>query len=88
MASARFLVGGLVQGVFFRASTQARARELGLSGYAKNLADGRVEVVASGSSDALAQLEDWLHQGPPAARVDTFERETLAEQPHVGFSTH
>ncbi|GAA0722811.1 acylphosphatase [Dokdonella soli] len=85
MASARFLVSGLVQGVFFRASTQARARELGLSGHARNLRDGRVEVIASGSHEALAELEAWLHDGPPAACVDTVEREELPPQDHRGF---
>jgi len=87
MASARFLVRGVVQGVFFRASAQARARELGLRSYAMNLADGRVEVVASGSDDALEQLAAWLRYGPPAARVDGVEREALPEQTHAGFST-
>ena len=87
MASARFLVHGVVQGVFFRASTQARARELGLHGHAMNLADGRVEVVASGSEDALDQFAEWLRHGPPAARVDGVEREALPDQGHVGFST-
>ena len=87
MASARFLVSGLVQGVFFRASTRTRAQELGLHGYAMNLADGRVEVVASGSDDALGQLAAWLRHGPPSARVDGVEREAIAEQAHTGFST-
>jgi acylphosphatase len=87
MASARFLVSGLVQGVFFRASTRTRAQELGLHGYAMNLADGRVEVVASGSDDALDQLAAWLRHGPPSARVDGVEREAIAEQAHTGFST-
>jgi acylphosphatase len=85
MASTRFLVEGLVQGVFFRASTQARARELGVSGYAKNLPDGRVEVVASGSLEALAELGRWLHEGPPAARVDTVAREDVTAQDHTDF---
>lgn len=70
MSGARFLIGGKVQGVFFRASTREEALRLGLSGYARNLADGRVEVVASGRSEALHELERWLWQGPPAARVD------------------
>lgn len=86
MASVRFLVSGLVQGVSFRASTQARAQQLGLRGYAKNLADGRVEVVASGDAQALARLEAWLRQGPPAAEVESVLREELAEQRHDGFS--
>ncbi|MBO9663349.1 acylphosphatase [Dokdonella sp.] len=86
MATARFLVSGLVQGVCFRASTQARARQLDLTGYARNLADGRVEVVASGDAQALARLEAWLHQGPPAAEVESVMREDHAEQHHDDFA--
>lgn len=86
MATVWFLVSGLVQGVYFRASTQARARQLDLTGYARNLADGRVEVVASGDAQALARLEAWLQQGPPAAAVDSVVREDLAEQHHDGFA--
>lgn len=85
MACARFLVGGKVQGVFFRASTRERARRLGLTGYAKNLADGRVEVVAAGSDGALDELEGWLHHGPPSARVDSVQRQPLSERAFVGF---
>lgn len=85
MPTARFLVCGLVQGVWYRASTQARAQQLGLTGYARNLADGRVEVVANGERRALARLETWLHQGPPAAEVESVAREDLAEQHHDGF---
>ena len=87
MAGARFLVSGRVQGVHFRASTRERARALGLAGYAKNLADGRVEVVAVGEAAALAGLERWLHEGPPAARVDAVVREDVDAQPHDGFAT-
>ena len=76
-----------MQGVFFRASTERRASELGLVGHALNLADGRVEVVASGAPEALAALQAWLHTGPPSARVDTVEREELAVQDHIGFTT-
>jgi acylphosphatase len=60
---------GRVQGVFFRASTRARARELGVTGYAKNLPDGRVEVVACGEPHAVGQLCEWLWIGPPGAEV-------------------
>ncbi len=74
MASARFLVSGRVQGVFFRASTREQALKLGLRGYAKNLPDGRVEVLAEGSATALDALERWLHVGPPMARVESVER--------------
>ena len=62
-------VSGRVQGVFFRASTRQRARELGVTGYARNLPDGRVEVLACGSADAVEALCRWLWQGPPSARV-------------------
>lgn len=65
----RCLVSGRVQGVWYRASTQQQARRLGVNGYAKNLPDGRVEVVAFGSEGALAELQAWLWQGPPAAQV-------------------
>ncbi|MEO5625722.1 MAG: acylphosphatase [Dokdonella sp.] len=87
MASARFHISGMVQGVFFRASTERRARELGLTGLARNLSDGRVEVVASGTPQALANLQAWLQQGPPAARVDEVERTELPAQDHVDFTT-
>ncbi|MGY6553470.1 MAG: acylphosphatase [Wenzhouxiangella sp.] len=67
-------VSGRVQRVFFRESTRREAVGLGLAGYAVNLADGRVEVAAQGRSEALDQLEAWLHQGPQMARVDGVER--------------
>ena len=68
-AARRFFVSGIIQGVFFRASTAQQASRLGLRGWARNLADGRVEVLAAGSALALATLEAWLHQGPPTAQV-------------------
>lgn len=77
MAATRFVISGRVQGVFYRASTRARAAELGLTGYAKNLPDGRVEVLASGTAGALDALEQWLQRGPPAAKVQSVERENI-----------
>jgi acylphosphatase len=74
MPAARFLVSGKVQGVFFRASTREQALKLGLRGYAKNLPDGRVEVLAEGDERALDALERWLHVGPPMARIESVER--------------
>jgi acylphosphatase len=87
----RCLVSGLVQGVFFRASTRQKAAELGISGYASNLADGRVEVLIVAEPDAATQLIQWLHRGPPAARVSkvevqALELEALDDVP-VGFAT-
>ncbi|MFW2405136.1 MAG: acylphosphatase [Gammaproteobacteria bacterium] len=66
----RFFVSGRVQGVFFRGSTAKEAARLGISGSAVNLADGRVEVLATGSSAAVDQLAAWLQHGPQWARVD------------------
>lgn len=64
-----FEVSGRVQGVFFRASTRDQARHLGLTGWVCNLPNGNVELLACGEEFALARLKDWLHQGPPMARV-------------------
>lgn len=69
----RFFVSGRVQGVFFRASTAAQASRLGVRGWARNLPDGRVEVLASGTSEAMAKLADWLQSGPPLAVVSSVE---------------
>jgi acylphosphatase len=87
MAAARFLVSGRVQGVFYRASTREQALGLGLSGHARNLADGRVEVVAFGSGEALDALERWLRIGPPAARVEAVVREACELLEVDGFHT-
>ncbi len=87
MECAKFIVSGTVQGVYFRASTRARAMELGLTGYAKNRVDGSVEVIACGASDALDELERWLHIGPPAARVSEVVRCEADEWVEVGFQT-
>ncbi|HEY0503970.1 MAG TPA: acylphosphatase [Lysobacter sp.] len=74
MSAARFIVSGKVQGVFFRASAREQALELGLRGWARNLPDGRVEVLAAGDDAALDALTAWLREGPPMARVDDLER--------------
>ena len=71
-------VRGRVQGVAFRWYTQARAEELGLAGWVRNLPDGRVEAWIEGPPEPLDQMLAWLRQGPPAARVegtDVRERE-------------
>jgi acylphosphatase len=69
----RCIVSGRVQGVFFRVSTQREAQRLGVRGRAENLVDGRVEVVACGSRDAVEKLVEWLWRGPQFARVDDVE---------------
>ncbi|OOG61301.1 acylphosphatase [Rhodanobacter sp. B04] len=87
MPAAKFIVSGRVQGVFYRASTRDQALRLGLTGHAKNLPDGRVEVLASGTAEALDALERWLRQGPPAAKVDAVSRAEMPAQELRGFHT-
>jgi acylphosphatase len=71
----RARIEGRVQGVYFRASTAQQAAALGIRGYARNLPDGAVEVLAAGSSDAVNALLDWLRHGPPLARVEAISVE-------------
>jgi|CXWL01.1.fsa_nt_gi acylphosphatase len=80
-----YLVSGRVQGVCFRAATRERARELGVDGHARNLADGSVEVLAAGSALALSALESFLWRGPPHARVDQVVVAEGSERPAPGF---
>lgn len=77
MHAARFIVRGTVQGVFFRASTRDRALALKLTGHARNLIDGSVEVVAYGEAKAIDELDAWLHDGPPSATVEELYREEI-----------
>ncbi len=69
MKRAHLWVSGRVQGVFFRQSTETRARELGLGGWVRNLPDGRVEAIAEGDADALERWIAFCRVGPPAAQV-------------------
>lgn len=65
-----FTIKGRVQGVFFRDSTRRVAQNLGITGYAINLDDGSVEVLACGEEAAIDKLAAWLQEGPQMARVD------------------
>ena len=88
MTSARrFLISGRVQGVFFRESTRRMAESLGLTGYANNLSDGSVEVLACGEDDAIRRLEDWLNRGPPMSKVDRVTATSIDAEPVEGFTT-
>lgn len=69
----RYLVSGRVQGVNYRAATQEQALALDLTGWVRNLRDGRVELVACGTDDKLARLENWLWRGPRFADVTGVE---------------
>ncbi len=69
MIARRCWVSGRVQGVHYRASTRQQAVRLGVQGYARNLPDGRVEVLMIGTPAATQALLDWMWRGPPAAEV-------------------
>lgn len=71
--SARFVISGIVQGVGFRWFVARHARAIGLTGYARNLPDGTVEVVVDGPRESLPELERLLRTGPAYARVDRVE---------------
>jgi acylphosphatase len=82
----RCVVAGRVQGVYYRAATAQEAARLKLDGWVKNLADGRVEVVAAGAPPAIAALTRWLWNGPPAARVDAVHVEEWTSRVPDGFT--
>lgn len=82
MICKRCLVGGRVQGVFYRATTARRARELGIRGYARNLPDGRVEVLAVGDVDVVQAFIEWLWTGSTASKVTSVEASDVALHPH------
>ncbi len=63
------LISGRVQGVFYRANTRDEARRLGLTGWVRNLPDGRVEALVEGEEERIKRLIDWCHHGPPGAVV-------------------
>ena len=81
----KFLIEGLVQGVGFRYSTSYEGLRIGLSGYAKNLPNGDVEVVACGTTDQIDLLGAWLQHGPRTSRVDKVSREPISYKPFKGF---
>ena len=83
----RCVVSGKVQGVWFRASAKREADRLGVTGHARNLADGSVEVLACGEADAVAALIEWLHGGPPLAKVAKVEVEDAAVTASAAFET-
>jgi acylphosphatase len=74
-------VSGRVQGVFFRGAAQRTATDLNLTGWVRNMEDGRVEVLLEGEDTAVNKMVAWCKIGPPAARVDYV---TIAEEPFTG----
>lgn len=79
-AATRWLVEGQVQGVGFRWSTQRYASRIGLSGWVRNLPDGRVEVVAKGTPNQLAELERFLRESPRPAYVENVEKTSIPHE--------
>lgn len=87
ISARRCLVGGRVQGVFFRAATRNMALELGVCGYARNLPDGRVEVHIEGEASSVAALCDWLWDGPEAAEVSSVDCKSVDLAGYDEFTT-
>jgi len=82
-----YFITGRVQGVCFRMYTQQQAESNGLTGWVRNLADGRVEVMAFGNQQQLDKLNHWLKSGPSMAQVTKLECETIDFQDFEGFSS-
>jgi acylphosphatase len=90
MLCKKCLVSGRVQGVFYRATCQRRARELGVHGHARNLPDGRVEVLVCGEPAPVETFIAWLWEGSTASRVEAVEVSEAAHPPGAppqGFRT-
>ena len=83
MIRRRVLVAGHVQGVFFRDTCRREALAAGVSGWVRNLPDGRVEAIFEGEPDAVEQLVSWAHHGPRRAHVVDVE---VTEEPPEGVS--
>lgn len=78
-------VSGKVQGVFFRASTQQKAVELGLTGFVRNEPDGSVYIECEGEEAALEKFKTWCHNGPPSARVNKVDVAEIPVRNLTGF---
>jgi acylphosphatase len=66
----KIIVKGLVQGVYFRATTRQQARQLNVTGWVKNRWDGSVEILAEGNKEKLDRLIAWCHKGPSGASIE------------------
>ncbi|MGR9013610.1 MAG: acylphosphatase [Gammaproteobacteria bacterium] len=79
MRKVKILVSGRVQGVYFRLFTQNKAKHFSIKGSAKNLSDGRVEIIAEAEDIVIEKFIKWCRKGPITARVDHIE---VSELPH------
>ncbi|KTF67287.1 acylphosphatase [Sphingomonas sp. HT-1] len=87
MAQQRILVSGRVQGVGYRDWVVRTAQRSGLTGWVRNLKDGRVEILAAGEEAALSLLLETCREGPPLARVEHVDSEVVPEEKqHKGFT--
>jgi acylphosphatase len=78
MKAIHLKIQGVVQGVFFRQSTQEKANELGIKGWVRNCEDGTVEAEAEGHEQDLKRFVEWCHDGPQRASVDTVDVTPIA----------
>jgi len=85
-ATQRMIVSGRVQGVGYRNWTIGKANALGVTGWVRNVQDGRVEIMASGEDQALNELAEACRQGPQLARVDEVEVQAVGEIRLKGFN--
>ena len=85
MGAIQFRVKGKVQGVFFRRNVRQKALELELGGYACNLADGTVEVVAVGSPERIHLLEEFIHSNPGAAKITAIVKKEIPGKKYLSF---
>ncbi len=81
MKRVHVFISGKVQGVWFRAYTEAEAKKLGVKGWVRNLPDGRVEAVFEGEDSAVDKIVAWCHKGSPYAKVEDVE---VIEEPYKG----
>lgn len=86
MKAVHVYISGKVQGVFFRATTKKKADKLGVSGWVKNLEDGRVEAVFEGDDRQVKKILDFVHHGPDRAEVENVEVEEVDPEGFRGFS--
>lgn len=86
MQSVTIIVEGLVQGVFYRQTTKAKALEAGITGEVRNKSDGTVHIVATGTEEQLKHLIEWCHQGPDQAVVTQVRVEKIPLRNFNGFN--